>query len=136
MKFLSRLLTTALGATLLVSSAAHARTVVIGHVNLSFHEATAAVFQNVLERSGYNVAMKKGSHSVMYPLLAEGEFDLFVAAWLPGSEGQGVADVLFGDYDFQGRLSFSWPKVTAPEINLGDANYDPLFAYDYGLSYK
>ena len=70
MKFLSRLLTTALGATLLVSSAAHARTVVIGHVNLSFHEATAAVFQNVLERSGYNVAMKKGSHSVMYPLLA------------------------------------------------------------------
>ena len=77
MKFLSRLLTTALGATLLVSSAAHARTVVIGHVNLSFHEATAAVFQNVLERSGYNVAMKKGSHSVMYPLLAEGEFDLF-----------------------------------------------------------
>lgn len=88
MKFLSRLLTTALGATLLVSSAAHARTVVIGHVNLSFHEATAAVFQNVLERSGYNVAMKKGSHSVMYPLLAEGEFDLFVAAWLPHTHGE------------------------------------------------
>lgn len=88
MKFLSRLLCTALGAACLVSSAAHARTVVIGHVNLSFYEATAAVFQNVLERSGYNVAMKKGPHSVMYPLLAEGEFDLFVAAWLPNTHGQ------------------------------------------------
>jgi len=88
MKFLSRLLCTALGAALLVGSAAHARTVVIGHVNLSFYEATAAVFQNVLERSGYSVAMKKGPHSVMYPLLAEGEFDLFVAAWLPNTHRQ------------------------------------------------
>ena len=33
----------------------------------------------------------------------------FVAAWLPGSEGRGVADVLFGDHDFSGRLSFTWP---------------------------
>ncbi len=88
MRFLSRLLSTALGAALLVSTAAHARTVVIGHVNLSFYEATAAVFQNVLERSGYNVAMKKGPHSMMYPLLAEGEFDLFVAAWLPNTHQQ------------------------------------------------
>ncbi len=43
----------------------------------------------------------------------------FVAAWLPGSEGQGVADVLFGDYDFQGTLSFTWPehaKVNPAEI--------------------
>jgi len=88
MKVLSRLLCTALGAVFLFSSAAHARTVVIGHVNLSFYEATAAVFQNVLERSGYNVAMKKGPHSVMYPLLSEGEFDLFVAAWLPNTHQQ------------------------------------------------
>jgi glycine betaine/proline transport system substrate-binding protein len=70
---------------MLAVSAAHARTVTIGYVNLSFYEATAAVFQNVLERSGYNVVMKSGPHSVMYPQLANGDFDLFVAAWLPNT---------------------------------------------------
>ncbi|MEM8695464.1 MAG: exo 1,3/1,4-beta-D-glucan glucohydrolase [Pseudomonadota bacterium] len=62
--------------------------------------------------------------------------DAFVAAWLPGSEGGGVADVLFGDHDFSGRLSFSWPRdATQAVLNIGDENYDPLFAYGYGLSY-
>jgi beta-glucosidase len=68
--------------------------------------------------------------------------DAFVAAWLPGSEGGGVADVLIGDkagkprHDFQGKLSFSWPKRADQEpINVGDPGYDPLFAYGYGLSY-
>lgn len=60
----------------------------------------------------------------------------FVAAWLPGSEGLGVAEVLFGDYDFQGRLSFSWPRNTAQQLNIGDNNYDPLFSYDFGLRYS
>jgi beta-glucosidase len=59
-----------------------------------------------------------------------------VAAWLPGSEGQGIADILFGDFKPTGKLSFSWPRTTAQEpINVGDANYDPLFAFGYGLSY-
>ena len=68
--------------------------------------------------------------------------DAFVVAWLPGSEGQGVADLLLSDaegktrYDFQGKLSFSWPKNDQQFVlNKGDANYDPLFAYGYGLSY-
>lgn len=62
--------------------------------------------------------------------------DAFVAAWLPGSEGGGVADVLFGKADFKGTLPFSWPKLaTQYVLNIGDANYDPLFAYGYGLSY-
>lgn len=60
----------------------------------------------------------------------------FVAAWLPGSEGQGVADVLFGDRNFQGKLSFTWPKKARPTINRGDRNYDPLFPYGFGLSYS
>ena len=63
--------------------------------------------------------------------------DAFVAAWLPGSEGGGVADVLTGKRDFTGRLSFSWPK--RPDqfpLNVGDAHYDPQFAYGYGLSYS
>jgi beta-glucosidase len=62
--------------------------------------------------------------------------DAFVAAWLPGSEGGGVADVLFGKADFRGRLGFSWPKRADQfSLNVGDAGYDPLFAYGYGLSY-
>jgi beta-glucosidase len=62
--------------------------------------------------------------------------DAFVAAWLPGSEGQGIADVLFGDYNFKGRLGFSWPRDAGQiPINVGDPDYDPLFAYGFGLSY-
>ncbi len=62
--------------------------------------------------------------------------DAFVAAWLPGSEGGGVADVLFGKSDFKGKLPFSWPKLaTQYVLNVGDKGYDPLFAYDYGLTY-
>jgi len=60
----------------------------------------------------------------------------FVAAWLPGTEGQGVADVLFGDHKPTGKLSFSWPRsMSQIPINLGDAKYDPLFKYGFGLTY-
>ncbi|HEX7762039.1 MAG TPA: glycoside hydrolase family 3 N-terminal domain-containing protein, partial [Cellvibrio sp.] len=68
--------------------------------------------------------------------------DAFVAIWQPGTEGGGVADVIFKNakgeinYDMKGRLSFSWPKhPDQTPLNRGDANYDPLFAYGYGLSY-
>ena len=62
--------------------------------------------------------------------------DGFIVAWLPGTEGQGVADVLFGDYRPTGRLSFSWPRsVSQVPINVGDARYDPLFKYGFGQSY-
>jgi len=65
--------------------------------------------------------------------------DTFIAAWLPGTEGKGVSDLLVAGkgaraYDFKGRLSFSWPKtVCQTPLNVGDANYAPLFAYGYGL---
>jgi beta-glucosidase len=73
------------------------------------------------------------------PLIIGDVFDqssAFVAAWLPGTEGQGVADVLFGDYKPTGKLSFTWPR-SADQIPLhqGDKNYDPLFPLGYGLSY-
>jgi beta-glucosidase len=68
--------------------------------------------------------------------------DAFVAAFLPGSEGGGVADVLIGDKagkarnDFKGKLSFSWPKFANQQpLNLNTPGYDPLFAYGYGLTY-
>ncbi|MFT6924551.1 MAG: beta-glucosidase [Psychromonas sp.] len=60
--------------------------------------------------------------------------DVFIAAWLPGSEGSGVADVLFGDYPFVGKLSYSWPATDCQtSLNIGDENYAPLFAYGFGL---
>jgi beta-glucosidase len=61
--------------------------------------------------------------------------DAFVAAWLPGTEGRGVTDVLFGDFKPAGKLSFSWPRsMSQIPINVGDANYDPLFKYGFGLT--
>jgi len=62
--------------------------------------------------------------------------DAFAAVWLPGTEGDGIADVLFGDYAPTGKLSFSWPRSADQHpINVGDENYDPLFAFGYGLSW-
>ena len=56
--------------------------------------------------------------------------DALVAAWLPGSEGAGVADTLFGRRAFTGKLPMTWPRTLAQEpINVGDANYDPLYPY-------
>lgn len=61
--------------------------------------------------------------------------DAFIAAWLPGTEGQGVTDVLFGDYRPTGRLSFTWPRsIDQLPINQGDGKSDPLFAFGFGLS--
>ncbi|MBH0069284.1 exo 1,3/1,4-beta-D-glucan glucohydrolase [Pseudoalteromonas sp. NZS100] len=68
--------------------------------------------------------------------------DAFVAAWLPGTEGAGIADVLLKAADgtiqnnFKGKLSFSWPKsAVQTAVNKGDENYDPLLPYGFGLTY-
>jgi beta-glucosidase len=62
--------------------------------------------------------------------------DAFAAIWLPGTEGDGIADVLFGDYAPTGTLSFSWPRSADQHpINVGDEDNDPLFAFGYGLSW-
>jgi beta-glucosidase len=67
----------------------------------------------------------------------------FVAAWLPGSEGNGVADVLFSKadsslrYDFKGKLSYSWPaSANQTSVNRFDENYKPLLPYGFGLTYQ
>jgi beta-glucosidase len=63
------------------------------------------------------------------------EIDGLVAAWLPGSEGAGVADTLFGRRPYTGKLPVSWPRTLAQEpINVGDPGYDPLFPFGYGLT--
>lgn len=66
-----------------------------------------------------------------------GDWDAFVAAWLPGTEGDGVAEVLFGDANFSGVLPHSWPvNIAQVPINVGDTPYLPLFPYGYGLTYS
>jgi len=67
--------------------------------------------------------------------------DAFIAAWLPGTEGGGIADVIFEasngarTYDFRGKLSFSWPATPDQSaVNRGDGGR-PLFPYGYGLRY-
>jgi beta-glucosidase len=66
--------------------------------------------------------------------------DSFVVAWLPGSEGAGVADVLFksaNNFDFRGKLSFSWPRTVAhPVVNRGDPADDAAYSYGFGLTYS
>jgi beta-glucosidase len=69
--------------------------------------------------------------------------DAFVVAWLPGTEGGGVADVLFRkaddsvNYSFTGKLSYSWPRTPQDTtVNRGDASYSPLFPYGFGLTYE
>jgi beta-glucosidase len=62
------------------------------------------------------------------------EIDALVAAWLPGSEGAGVADTLFGRRPFTGKLPVSWPRTLEQEpINVGDVAYDPLYRFGHGL---
>ena len=62
--------------------------------------------------------------------------DAIVVAWLPGTEGAGITDVLFGDVHPNGKLPHSWPRTQAQiPINQGDATYDPQFAYGFGLTY-
>ncbi|HEX6685429.1 MAG TPA: glycoside hydrolase family 3 N-terminal domain-containing protein [Candidatus Limnocylindrales bacterium] len=63
-----------------------------------------------------------------------GRMDALVASWLPGSEGAGVADVLFGRKPFTGRLPVTWPRSEAQvPINVGDAGYNPLYPFGWGL---
>ncbi len=62
--------------------------------------------------------------------------DAFLAAWLPGTEGNGITDVIFGDYNPTGKLSVTWPTDMGQiPINVGDSNYSPLFPVGFGLSY-
>ena len=69
--------------------------------------------------------------------------DAFVVAWLPGTEGGGVADVLFRKHngkvanDFTGKLPVSWPRSACQvPLNVGDPGYDPQFAFGFGLTYR
>jgi beta-glucosidase len=64
-----------------------------------------------------------------------GKINALVASWLPGTEGAGVADVLFGKVPFSGRLPVSWPRTQEQQpLNVGDASYDPQYPFGWGLT--
>lgn len=102
--------------------------------DLNLSKADIAAVRNV-KHAGLPVIviLVSGRPLILTPIL---HFcDALIAAWLPGTEGQGVADVLFGDVPPNGRLSHSWPKTMSQiPINYGDPNYDPLFEYGHGIT--
>ncbi|KAH6772982.1 Glycosyl hydrolase family protein [Perilla frutescens var. frutescens] len=100
---------------------------------LTIAEPGYTTITNVCESVRCVVVLVTGRPVVIEPYL--GEIDALVAAWLPGTEGQGIADVLFGEYGFTGKLARTWFKnVDQLPMNVGDPHYDPLFPFGYGLT--
>ncbi|XP_057505960.1 uncharacterized protein LOC130789247 [Actinidia eriantha] len=104
-------------------------------LNLTILEPGPSTITNVCGSVNCVVVLITGRPVVIQPYLPT--IDALVAAWLPGTEGQGVADVLFGDYGFTGKLSRTWFKtVEQLPMNVGDKYYDPLFPFGFGLTTK
>ncbi|KAG8387306.1 hypothetical protein BUALT_Bualt02G0007600 [Buddleja alternifolia] len=103
------------------------------NMNLTIPEPGLGTIKNVCDGTKCVVVLVSGRPLVVEPSLPL--MDAFVAAWLPGTEGQGVADVLFGDYGFSGKLPRTWFKsVDQLPMNVGDEHYDPLFPFGFGLT--
>jgi beta-glucosidase len=105
--------------------------------DLSLGSEDMAVIAN-LKKAGVPVAVVLISGRPMIIENALAQSDAFMAAFLPGTEGQGVADVLFGDFKPTGKLSFTWPKSMDQlplNINVPKERYTPLFPFGFGLSY-
>lgn len=102
-------------------------------LNLTVPEPGPTTITNVCGTLKCVVVLISGRPVVIEPYVST--MDALVAAWLPGSEGQGVADVLFGDYGFTGKLARTWFKtVDQLPMNVGDPHYDPLYPFGYGLT--
>lgn len=103
--------------------------------NLALDTVDQATIANV-QASGLPIVLVIISGRPMIMTQEIDSVDAVVAAWLPGTEGDGLADVLFGDYDFQGKLSFSWPADMAQVTSgfVGD-NPNVLYPFGFGLNY-
>lgn len=103
--------------------------------NLTIADPGPSVITNVCSQIKCVVVIISGRPVVIEPYMSA--IDALVAAWLPGTEGQGVADVLFGDHEFTGKLPRTWFKtVDQLPMNIGDPHYDPLFPFGFGLTTK
>ncbi|KAF8009357.1 hypothetical protein BT93_J0373 [Corymbia citriodora subsp. variegata] len=103
--------------------------------NLTLAKSGDKIVSNVCSSVKCVVIVVSGRPVVINHLVPQ--VHALVAAWLPGSEGDGVADVLFGDYGFTGKLPRTWFKtVDQLPMNVGDPHYDPLFPFGFGLTTK
>ncbi|KAF5819499.1 putative glucan 1,3-beta-glucosidase [Helianthus annuus] len=102
-------------------------------LNLTIPEPGPTTITNVCGAVKCVVVLITGRPVVIEPYVSN--MDALVAAWLPGSEGQGVADVLYGDYGFTGKLARTWFKtVDQLPMNVGDPHYDPLYPFGFGIT--
>ena len=100
--------------------------------DLTLLEQDVALIERVKKRSKATVVVLISGRPMIVTEHLD-QWDAFVAAWLPGTEGQGVADVLFGDYPFTARLSCTWPS-SMDQVPLSSIGSDaPLFPFGYGL---
>lgn len=103
--------------------------------NLTISDPGPSIIGNVCGSVKCVVVVVSGRPVVIQPYVST--IDALVAAWLPGTEGQGVADALFGDYGFTGKLARTWFKsVKQLPMNVGDRHYDPLYPFGFGLTTK
>nr|BBD18025.1 beta-glucosidase [Gentiana triflora] len=102
-------------------------------LDLTISEPGPNIIGNVCSAIKCVVVLISGRPMVIQPYI--NQIDALVAAWLPGTEGQGVADVMFGDYGFTGKLARTWFKTPDQlPMNVGDPHYDPLYPFGYGLT--
>ncbi|KAK4606741.1 hypothetical protein RGQ29_000828 [Quercus rubra] len=94
----------------------------------------ADIISSVADSIPTLVIMVSGRPLLLEPLLLD-KIDALIAAWLPGSEGGGIADIVFGDYDFKGRLPVTWFKqVEQLPLHIGIDSCDSLFPLGFGLT--
>ena len=101
---------------------------------MTFSDADKAAIDKVCAQAKRCVVVVVSGRPMIIDPAQLQKMDALVEAWLPGSEGMGVADPLFGTTHYTGKLPVTWPRTLAQEpINVGDANYDPLYPYGFGL---
>lgn len=101
-------------------------------INLTMADPGPSVISNVCEAVKCVVIIISGRPIVIEPYVSS--IDALVAAWLPGTEGQGITDVLYGEHGFSGKLPRTWFRtVDQLPLNIGDSHYDPLFPFGFGL---
>ncbi|KAL0008214.1 hypothetical protein SO802_009716 [Lithocarpus litseifolius] len=102
-------------------------------MTLTMVDPGPSIIKNVCEAVKCVVVVISGRPIVIKPYLSA--IHALVAAWLPGTEGQGVTDVLYGDYGFSGKLPRTWFKtVDQLPMNFQDSHYDPLFPFGFGVT--
>lgn len=102
-------------------------------MNMTIPEPGPSTIKNVCRLVKCVVVIISGRPVVIEPYVAQ--MDALVAAWLPGTEGLGITDVLFGDYGFTGKLARTWFRtVDQLPMNVGDPHYDPLYPFGFGLT--